>query len=190
MITLDFIFALMMTFGFSIVFFAVTVALSLIEVSQYVTYATSRAYLGAHETKSLQEEAAKAKFAEVMALPSFKTFFGTKWIVLSAPELGDFSQEYPDDPNTDSGTFVGARIKLDAKVLHLRLPLLGSTAEDSGVGKATLNSYLLREVSTEECREQFTRRRYDMLKELASGGGANYSQAPGFNAKLITDNGC
>jgi hypothetical protein len=187
MLTLDFIFALMVSIGFAIVFFSIAVTLSLVEVAQYVTYTTSRAYAGAHETKGQQEELARARFDEVMATPAVKTFLGQQWMKLGPPQLGDYGSEYPDDPGSDNDVFVGARIPLDAKLLHLNIPFLGSTAEDSNVGKATLNSYLDREVTTTECREQFTRQRFQQLKNMS---GTPYGQAPGDKDVLITDNGC
>lgn len=190
LITLDFIFALVVAIGFALVFFSVAITLSLIEAGQYVTFATSRAYAAAHETKQLQEELGRKKFDEVMALPAVKTFLGQEWMKLGPPQLGDFSSEYPE-VEKDNTIFVGARVPLDAQLLHLRVPFLGSTAEDSGVGKATLNSYLMREVSTTECREQFNKNRFPAIKELGSGGnGATYSATPSDQAFVITDNGC
>lgn len=184
-ITLDFIFAMFLALGFATVFFAVATTLALVEAAQYVTYATSRAYAAAHETENAQRELAIAKYNEIMSKSAFKRLLGQNWMKLGEPNIGDFSSEYPV-ANPDDNTFVGVQIPMDAKLLHLRLPFLGSTVEDSGVGKATLNSYLNREVSTTECREQFTRMRYENIKRL---NGA-YSAAPGTQAKLITDNGC
>lgn len=184
-ITLDFIFAIFLALGFATVFFAVAITLSLVEAAQYVTFATSRAYAAAHETENAQRELAIAKYNELMAKSAFKKFLGQNWMKLGDPNIGDFSSEYPV-ANPDDNTFVGVQIPLDAKLLHLKLPFIGSTAEDSGVGKATLNSYLNREVSTTECREQFNQLRYENIKRLSGP----YSGAPGTQAKLITDNGC
>ena len=186
LMTLDFIFALMVSIGFMMVFFSVAISLSLIEVGQYVTFATARAYAGAHENEGLQQELARTKYAEVMALSSIKTFLGSDWMKLGAPQLGNFTDEYGEPADKDNEIFVGARIPIDAKLMHLQVPFLGSTADDSGVGQATLNAYLMREVTTSECREQFNRQRYQKLKTV----GGNYSSAPGAQEKLITDNGC
>lgn len=185
LITLDFIFALMVSIGFMMVFFSVAVTLSLVEVGQYVTYATARAYAGANETEGMQQDLARSKYAEVMKLSAIKTFLGSDWMKLGAPQLGDFTDEYNEPADRDNAIFVGARITIDAKLLHLQVPFLGTTADDSGVGQATLNAYLMREVTTSECREQFNRMRYQQLKTMG-----NYSSAPGATAKLITDNGC
>jgi hypothetical protein len=186
-ITIDFMFALVMSIGFAGVFFAITVTLSLVEIAQYVTYSTSRAYAGAHESPGMQSELAMERYKELMALPAVKTFLGNQWIILSEPELGDFSSEYSEEPGKDNDIFVGAQIRMDARLLHLRVPFLGSTAEDSGVGKATLNSYLMREVSTQECRDQFTTQRYKNLLQI---NGAPYQAAPSQDHRVITDNGC
>lgn len=186
MITIDFIFALMFSIGFMFIFFAVSVTLSLVEVAQYVTYTTARAYAGAHETRGMQEELAKKRFAEVMRLSAVKTFLGNDWMKLDEPQLGDFSGDYDEEASKDNEIYVGARLGFNARLLHLQVPFLGSTAEESGVGRGTLNAYLMREVSTTECREQFNRQRYQQLKTVEG----LYSSAPGGEEKLITDNGC
>lgn len=187
LITLDFIFAFALAFGFCSVLFAICVMLSLTEVTQYITFSTSRAYNGAHETPELQVELAKAKYSELLAIPVLKRIFGMRWVILpKEPELGDFGSEYPIEA-PDRDFFVGARVSIDANILRLSIPFLGPTTQDSNVGKAKLNSYLLREVSTSECRELFNKERYEKLKSLDSA----YAQAQGAKpAALITDNGC
>jgi hypothetical protein len=187
-ITLDFIFALTVTISVAMVLFAVTLTFALVEVAQYVTYTTSRAYAGAHETPGMQSDLANSRYTEVMGLSAFKTFLGSSWVVLGKPQLGDFTSQYPETVSTNS-VFVGAQISFNAILLHLNVPFLGSTAEDSGVGKATLNSYLMREVSTQECREGFNQQRYQNLKNVSTSG-ATYQSAPATSEVLITDNGC
>jgi hypothetical protein len=183
-LTFDFMFALFMAIGFAIVLFSVSITLSLVEVAQYVTYATSRAYNGGHETQDLQTQNGQNKYNDIMSNSVFKGIFGLGLVTLSAPQLSDFSSDYAED-DPDNAIEVGARIPMDAKLLHLNIPLLGSTTEDSSIGKATLNSYLMREVSTTECREGFNRVRYDNINQLSP-----YSAAPNAKAVLITDNGC
>ena len=80
---------------------------------------------------------------------------------------------------------------MHAKVTSLRLPLLGSTTEKSTTGKAILNSYLLREVSTTECRDNFNSVRGAKLSTLDANGGTPYAEvANKMRYVLITDNGC
>lgn len=187
LLMLDFIFAMVASIGFAIVFFSVALTLAMVEVGQYVTYATSRAYMAAHETKTAQEDLAKAKYADVMSQSAIKTFLGGTWVKLGQPQLGDYSDEYNADAEKDNRIFVGARVTFSSSLLHMQVPFLGPTADDDTVGKATLNSYLMREISTQECREQFTKVRLENLKNV---NGAYQGVPATQGEKLITDNGC
>jgi hypothetical protein len=188
-ITLDFVFSLMMSLGFTVVLLAISATLSMVEVTQYLAFSVSRVYMGAHENQELQEETAKTKFQLLMSSRVFGTLFGGSWFKLGTPQFGDFGSEYPN-PGPDNDVFVGVRLPMDAKILHLRIPFLGPTAEESSTGKAVLNSYLMREVTGTECRENFSRVRYSKILELKAGGNSPYQGASGSNAKMITDNGC
>ncbi|HVK61794.1 MAG TPA: hypothetical protein VM432_09605 [Bdellovibrionales bacterium] len=182
-ITIDFLFAFVIAMGFSTVLFAISFTLAMVEVGQYVTYAASRSFNPADATLSLQEANGIAKFNELVDRPVLKRILSSGWISLKSPMLADFSEEYGDDDQV----FVGAQVQFEAKVLNFNVPFLGSTSNNPSTGKATLNSYLMREPSSEECRESFNRRRYEKLLELDD----NYRQAkadPG--AVLVTDNGC
>ena len=184
-ITFDFIFALLMALGFTTVLFALSVTLSAVEVAQYIVFATSRAYVGAHENERMQKELAEQKFAQVMQYPVFKAAFNGGWFTVGPIEVGNFGDDYPENPANDNDIFIGARLPMDAKILRMQIPFLGAMAENDTTGKANLNSYLMREVTNEECREEFNRARYERLKNLG-----NYKSAPNAQAKLITDNGC
>lgn len=183
-ITFDFIFALMMALGFTTVLFALTVSLSAVEVAQYITFATSRAYAGAHETDKEQEQLAQKKYAELLAYPVFKNAFNGGWFKIGPVRVGDFSSEYPEK-TPDNAIFIGAKLPMDARLLRMNIPFMGRTNDNSGTGKATLNSYLMREVTNTECRENFNRARFERLKQLSVYKGVANAQA-----KLITDNGC
>jgi len=186
-LTLDFMFALVIAFGFTTIFFALSLTLSMVEVTQYISFAAARCYAGAHETVGAQQALAQNKYKQLMAIPVFKTLFATGWFTLGQPTIGDFNSEYPQgSESADSATFIGARIKFTAKVLDVRLPFLGSTAGDSNTGVANISTYLMREVSTTECRETFARNRFVKLKALA----AEYKGTPSQGSALMPDNGC
>ncbi len=184
-ITLDFIFALTLAFGFSLIFFAMSFTLSMVEVCQYITFAAARSFNSANVTEAAQIDLGKQKFAELKNTGIFKTILKTGWITLGDVELGDFSADYDDREAGADAVFVGARAPFRANVLNLRLPFLGNTASDSQTGAATLNAYLLREVSTEECRVNFNSQRFEMLKKIE-----HYQSLDASSYALITDNGC
>lgn len=183
-IMLDFIFALTVSFGFAIIFFALSFTLSMVEMSQYITFATARAYSAANVSPDAQQDIGRRKFAELRAAPMVKTILNTGWITLGEAEFGDFAGDY--NSAGDNSVFVGARIPFRANVLNMRIPVLGNTVNDSGTGFAMLNAYLLREVTTQECLNGFTSQRYGKLLQLNS----RYSGLPTDSAAVITDNGC
>jgi len=187
LLMLDFVFALVASIGFAIVFFSVAVTLAMVEVGQYVAYATSRAYTAAHETKGEQESLGLAKYKDVMGHSAVKAILGGTWVKMGEPQFGDYSDEYGADAENDNRIYVGVRVPFSSRLLHMQVPFLGPTAADDSVGKATLNSYLLREISTQECREQFNKVRFENLKNVNNA----YQSAPATEPeKLITDNGC
>jgi hypothetical protein len=176
---------MMMAFGFSVVFFSLATTLSFVEVTQYIAFATSRAYYAANETPAAQTDLANKKYQQLMQVPVFKKLFSLGWFTLSKPELGNFVDLYPTD-SPDKAIFSGTRIQFNAQMLNLRVPFLGNTASDSSTGKATVNSYLGREVSTSECREQFNRARIQEILKL----DPKYQPSSPPIAFVITDNGC
>lgn len=187
-ISLDFLFGITISFSLLVIFMIVSLTLVMAEVSQYIVFSASRAYSGANATVAAQEALGKAKFQELMGKAMIKAVFKTKgWFALNNVEFGDFSGEYPETDQPENATFVGARANFDARVLRLQLPMLGATTTNSQTGVAKINSFLTREVSTEECRESFIRLRFDKLKDLDT----RYKGMPKTaKAQLITDNGC
>lgn len=196
-LTLDFIFALMIGMGFTIVFFALTLTLSLVEVTQYMSYAVTRTSWAAHETRSLQIDIGNRKYDELRQRPVFKTIFGQGWFRLPArPDFGDmyrgFNDEYEADPNEDNATFIGARIRIEAKILDLSFPMLGKSKQNPETGFANIQTFLGREVTTTECREQFNKARWTQIRGLLPVYAGPYANGvdPQQFVKIITDNGC
>ncbi len=190
-LTLDFIFAMMLGMSFTMVFFALTLTLSLVEVTQYISFSVARAALGAQETRSLQVQLGNRKYNELRERPIFRAIFGRGWFRLPVqPDYGDpvagFNTEYNVDPNDDNSTFYGARIRIEARILDITIPLLGSSKTNPETGFANVQTFLGREVTTEECRESFNRARWTAIQNLHS----SYAGARNPLPVLITDNGC
>lgn len=186
-ITLDFIFAIGIAFGFSILFFAMSFTLSMVEVCQYITFSATRTYYAANTSEPAQIKLGKKKYKEIKSKGIFKTIFSNGWINLGKEiEFRNFSDEYEDQDAGANAIFVGGQVKFTANVLNLHLPFLGSTVTDANsTGSATLNAYLMREVSTEECVKGFTEQRYKKLGDVDGRYGSF-----GGTAVVIRDNGC
>lgn len=190
-LTLDFIFAMMLGMSFTMVFFALTLTLSLVEVTQYMTFSVARAALGAHETRSLQAALGNRKYDELRNRPVFKSIFGKGWFRLPAqPDYGNptsgFNTEYNVDPNDDNSTFYGARLRIEARILDITIPMLGSSKTNPETGFANVQTFLGREVTTQECRENFNRARWSAIQGLDQ----SYANTPNPVAFVVTDNGC
>jgi hypothetical protein len=197
-LTLDFIFALMIGMSFTMIFFALTLTLSLVEVTQYMSFSVARASWAAHENRQAQIALGNAKYAELRDKPVFRTIFGQGWFRLPArPDFGDpvrgFNTEYQPAAQNDNETFFGARLRIEARILDINIPLLGSSKTNPETGVANVQTFLGREVTTTECREQFNRQRWSNILQLSPAYQevTNYvSGDPSQVLALITDNGC
>ncbi|MCB9073707.1 MAG: hypothetical protein H6623_08795 [Bdellovibrionaceae bacterium] len=187
-LTLDFIFAMLMMFCFSAIIFAFTITFSAVEIAQYATYASARAFFAARKTSDEQEKAGKDKFTALVLNPKAQlgTFFRNGWFTLTPVQIKDFSDEYSNDANNDSDTFVGARTTLVAKLLKMKFPLLGTTTDEDL--SARINSYLSREPTEEEC-QTFTEQRMQAIQQLQPGAYDNGLVLPG-SYIVMMDDGC
>ena len=187
-LTLDFIFALVLVSGLSGLLLALSLTLVMVEASQYIAFATSRVYFGAHLDQEKQAELAKAKFETLKGLKVFKTLFSNGWFELRDNPQRDFREEYaaPTDP-PGANTFVGVKLVFVAKMLDFRLPFFGGTGGDGEGFKANITSFLGREPTWDECMK-FEAERFDRIRKLpgASWGGLGKLEP----SAVRTDNGC
>ena len=197
-LTLDFIFALLIGMSFTMIFFSLTLTLSLVEVTQYISFSVARASWAAHENRSAQIALGNAKYGELVDKPVIKTIFGQGWFRLpERPDFGNptrgFNDEYQPAAENDNETFFGARLRIEARILDINIPLLGSSKTNPETGVANVQTFLGREVTTSECRDQFNRQRWANILQLSP----DYQQVneslqgdPNQVVALITDNGC
>lgn len=191
-VTLDFIFASVLVGGVFTACFALCLTLSMVEVAQYMTFASARAYFGGHATVALQRQLGDAKWRQLAMVAPFKGLFFEEggYFELSNFQIGDFNSEFPFDasPEQDNRTFIGARAKFRAKILEFSVPMFGKVEAPTGEGFfANVTSYLAREPATEECRDVNEAR----MKSLRALDQA-YAAAVRFPDKyyVISDNGC
>ena len=186
-ITIDFVFGITVTVGVSFILLALCFTMAMVEVSQYIAFASSRTYFSAHLEEDKQIERGKEKFDKLMTLRPFKGMLkDSGWFLLTFVGSGDFRGAYPDvKPPRDSETFFGTQLKFKADVLELRIPLLD---QPHGNYDAIVGSYLGREPTTKECID-FEKQRWTQFM-IRSG----FPQPPGSNPDddyaVVTDNGC
>lgn len=186
-LTLDFIFAMLIMFAFSAILFAFSITFSAVEVAQYATFAASRAYFSANKNSDDQEAAGRNKFNELIVAERapLGNFFKNGWFTLSPIEFKNYNEDYNAETDSDQDTFVGARTTIVAKLLQLRVPLLGSTTEEDL--SAVIGSYLMREPTEEECSD-FVRDRFSNILNLDSRFSSGPIQQSAY--AIIMDDGC
>lgn len=189
-VTIDFIFGIVMVAGVSSILLAFCFTMAVVEVSQYISFASSRAYFSAHLDQETQVNRAQAKFDNILANRSLRKILRGDWFTLSYLGTGDFRGVYqPHSFEHDNDTFFGNRLELNAKVLEI-IPLfknlLGAT--ESNDYKANIGSYLGREPTFSECMTFVKQRwtnfnaKYPLLNTNIQGGDEAYVP--------IADNGC
>ena len=170
-IAAEFIFAIMIAAGISIVFFAINFTMSMAEVAQYIAFSTARAYAAADVTIADQEANGRGKFNSLLNKPAIRGLFNNPdggWFKLTNLELrGDSSSNFDSEYSESRIPQSGIRFKFTPKLLNLRIPLIGNTTTDGEDYGATINGLIIREPSQEECKKQ-VQARYDTIVTIDS----------------------
>lgn len=197
LITVDFLFSMILILGFTGLLFVVSFSLSVASVTQYITYAAARNYVTGHLDREQQEKRAQEKYKELISNPVFKPLYANGWYQVSATaNVGDHTKIIPEyqQPGRDVNKFWGVGTVFVAKVLDFKIPFFGSTNPDGdGSGsefKTYIGSYIGRESTSAECIE-FTAARWKAIRNLQVSGGASYSTGTGAEGYYpMTDDGC
>lgn len=196
LITVDFLFSMILILGLSGLLFVLTFTLSVASVTQYVTFAAARNYATAHINQDTQTQRANLKYNELIENKVLKPLYKNGWFTVDAlPGVGDHTEIVAEFKEATQGPnkFWGAGTTFTAKVLAFQIPFFGSTnpEDEAGDGFRTyLGSYLGREPTTDECL-QFTAARWQAIRNLPASGGASYSTGTGAGGYYpIADDGC
>lgn len=169
-LTLDFIFATLIVFAFSAILFVFGFTLSIVEVVQYMTFSSARIYSLAHLDDNTRKQRAEAKFSELSENSTIKPLFKNGWFELGQLQLQDFNSDYeqPEDPrgDGDSSNFIGARVQLKAKVLAIKVPILGKTEGDGDSFVTAISSYVGPEPTLVDSRDNFAKQRFQQILNL------------------------
>lgn len=197
LITVDFLFSMVLVLGLSGLLFVLTFSLSIASVTQYITFAAARNYAASNINQATQTERANQKYRELTAHPVMKPLYTNGWYTVDElPGVGDHTQIIPEFAQAAQGPnkFWGVGTNFTARVLAFQIPGFGSTAiegDESGEGfKTYLGSYLGREPTMEECLA-FTADRWRAIRALPASGGASFSTGTGAAGYYpMADNGC
>lgn len=196
LITIDFLFSMVLILGFSALMFVLAFTLSMASVTQYITFASARNYAAGHVDQASQEDRAKAKFQELVNSDALKSLYTNGWFKIDKePNIGDHTKIIPEFQEATAGSnkFWGVGTHFTAAVLSFSVPFFGSTApDDDGSGgqfQTYLGSYLGREPTTDECLK-LVGARWSAIRKLSVSGGSSYGTAGAEGYFPQTDNGC
>lgn len=186
---MDFLFAFILVMGFSGLLFAVTITLTTVEITQYITYASARNYMTSHLDIDDQQDTAENKFNQLVAHPVVAPLFAGGWFELGQHTVG-INGEYQTNA-IEQYLFRGTWVDLTAHMLDFNIPFFGSTASDEtkdGGFRTTIGSYLGIEPSVNQCVD-FTRKRWEWLSQMTPYNSSLVTYEPR-KYRTITDNGC
>lgn len=199
-ISIDFMFAIVISFFMVILVFAMTISLSVVEVVQYIVYSAARSQSVGHVSSEAQVNAAREKYKALVKNPSLDSLLRGAFFEISESSKLDirpgvladgggsnFQNEYSN--SADQKVFHGVRTKLTSKILDLKIPFLGKLDNDGEGFKSHVLAIMIREPSMQECIE-FMKERKQKIWGLSKGRASIFKN----NAKEVAvpweDNGC
>jgi hypothetical protein len=192
-VTVDFLFSIMISATFCSIMFVLCFTFTVVEISQYIAFSVSRAHLAGHLDQSAQENLAKGKFAALINNPVFAPLYKNGWFELTGPDIrggGEsgktFEDVYPAQKNVAQ---VGVRLLFNAKIMVLKVPILGSTAAPDTEFTAFVTGLLIREPTTKECQDQISGR-WPAIRDLDRSRFNIVNQYAERNYVPMEDNGC
>lgn len=205
-VTIDYLFSFVLIGGFSVLVFALSLTLTVVELTQYITFASARHHYASNMDSNAQSQHGQAKFQELVSNPVFLPLIENGWFELDQNTLvvgPDIPQGREDlaayrDVEDRFNLFHGTVIWFQANVLGFTIPFFGSTVLQDQQGSfdnfgAYIGSYLGRETTYLECRN-FMVDRWEAIQNLPTEFGASYAEANRLvdenHYRLIMDNGC
>ena len=187
-LTVQFLLGFVLILSFMVIFGAMTLTLAVASITQYITYASSRALFLSSRSEALQKDNARDKFNLL------------KSQLVNTDGLIDISQVSLDNDqylNEDFGfisskpyLFYGVWTKFLPKILKMET-LWGNTTDDNvRIFETVVGSYLGREPSMIECIS-FNDSRWGFIKNM-QGGYTGSNNTYGFcrSDRGLCDNGC
>lgn len=210
-LSVDFLFAMTIAAVLLMMTFAFTTTLSMIEIAQYIAFSTARAHAAGHVNQEKQAQIARKKFESYQddkLYPALAPLLKNGWFELDPktldirggghPVSGSSGQTFDEDYGFDEGaksvSQIGIRFRMQAKILKMNLPFLGSLTEEDDFG-TNVTGLLLREPTAEECRKQFEKeQRFNAILDQDSRfRGIYQGGTPGSKQNEyvpMEDNGC
>ena len=196
-VTLPFLLVLVIVLFFSLSFFMLTMTLTHVTVTQYMTYSSARKLFLAGQDKDIQLDLTKAHYEKLRAQffdPSAYTGQPGDWFYIwPGLEGGDgdgreglLKGDYSANDEYIENSFYGVNVGFRAQALNLQIPFLIEDDSNQINKTVRIGSFLGREPSQAECRN-FHKRKAEKIKNLCSPRDCPDITEP---PQSIGDNGC
>lgn len=152
-ITIDFLFAIIMSIGLVMASFQICYGLVAVEVNQYIAFSVARAAMAAEEKSPMAGGGtfAQDKFADITKNPIFKSFMKGNWFkLIGDPAYNDFTSEYHAGQDVPAA---GVRMKMSVSVFNVNVPFLSKS--DGQPFTFNITGFLTPEPSQSECQNAF-----------------------------------
>ncbi|MEI7973387.1 MAG: hypothetical protein WCH11_03370 [Bdellovibrio sp.] len=194
-ITIEFLFSLILALGMFSLLFAISFTLTMVEITQYVVFSSTRAMIAANLDPETQTEVARQKYEQLVGRPSSPahSLFNGSWFRLSSSRELDIRTGVNRDFSSDlaggrdsKNIFTGVSTLLSSQLLNINIPFLGSTSGgDDNAFSTRVNTILIREPSQKECFTWYSERAQALLEVPSSRGFYKPDQL-----LRMEDNGC
>ena len=189
-LTLDYLFALTLVLGFTTILFALSITLVVAEITQYMTFASARAYSSGHHSEVQQEDLGTKKYSELYNHTVLKSFFKNGWFEVTQATPGNLTNQGFPVQNAKLHYFTGVKVRFNSKILDFKIPFYGSTSDETSGGKekgftTSISAMIIREPTSQECIHTI-RQRWKFIQSLSG----SYGQYGTKDNTLIVDNGC
>lgn len=166
--TIDFLFGLLLSIAFVMVFLALSYSLAVVEITQYASFSIARTYMASHSSTAAQNKQALKKYAQLQT--SLSQIFKSDLFGIGQPKfLTSSGKEYT----------TGVQIPIQLKMLNMNIPFFGSTSDGTDFN-SMITTYLIREPTEKECLD-FNDNRAALI------GAQSY---PMKKYIRVSDNGC
>lgn len=198
-LTIDFIFAILVSIALSMLFFVLAFTLSAAEVAQYIAYSVGRTYSAGHINIAEQESLARKKMTQLMSTPGMGKLFQQDWFKLSFDSIafrsghhGEIYGEYESEADGTRLIATGTRLVFQTNLFNMKLGFLGSTNPSGDAFTSKVTGFMLRNPTQDECQKFMSvETRHRAIIELDERYKM-YDKSPGSNSKYLPmeDNGC
>lgn len=198
-LTIDFIFAILVSVALSMLFFVLSFTLSAAEVAQYIAYSVGRTYSAGHINIAEQESLARKKMTQLMSTPGMGKLFQQDWFKLSFDSIafrsgyhGEIYEEYESESDGTRMIATGTRLVFQTNLFNMKLGFLGHTNPSGDAFTSKVTGFMIRNPTQDECQKFMSvGTRHRAIIELDERY-KNYDKTPGSNPKYLPmeDNGC